>query len=192
MPAMIWTRSASSSAFPRSCRVDRRRHGIDRLQIPHRLHGREGVRNHRLMTPRGQAGEAEVAGQRHLVGDHEIPLARDAVEHGVAREAEADAGFDEVDHGLFLVGEGDALRQRAHRPEDVVEQPPMRRVRRRRKPGQVDQVGPVLAHHLVAPFRRRDHAVVVAHQRRELEFAAFDVRSDRSATKANSAGVASI
>mgnify|MGYP003694458687 CR=1 FL=1 len=79
------------------------------------------------MTPRRQAGETEVAGQRHLVGDHEIPFARDALEHAVAGEAEADAGFDEVDHGVFLIGEGDAFRQRPHRPEDVVDQPPMRR-----------------------------------------------------------------
>ena len=50
----------------------------------------------------------------------------------------------------------------------------MRRGMRRRNPGQVDEVGPVLSEHLVAPFARSDHAVVVAHQRRELELAVVD------------------
>src|SRR3954449_10360273 len=101
----------SPGAFPRSCRFDRRRRCAARVQFPYRLHGREGLRDDRLGTPRGQAGETEVAGQPQLVGNHEIRFARDAVEHAVAGEAEAVAGFDELDHGVFLIGEGDALRQ---------------------------------------------------------------------------------
>src|SRR5207244_9608757 len=88
----------SPGAFPRSRRFDRR--CAARVQLPYRLHGREGLRDHRLATPRRQAGETEVAGQRHLVGNHEIPVARDAVEHAVAGETEAGAGFDELDHGV--------------------------------------------------------------------------------------------
>src|SRR6266850_5470498 len=98
-------------AFPRSRRFDRRRRCAARLYVPYRLHGGEGLRDHRLVTPRRQAGEAEVAGQRHFVGNHEIPIARDAVEHAVADEAEAVAGFDELDHGVFVFGEGDAFWQ---------------------------------------------------------------------------------
>ena len=100
-----------AGAFPRSCRFDRRRRCAARVQVPYRLHGREGLRDDRLVTSRRQAGETEVAGQRHLVGNHEIPVARDAVEHAVAGEAEAVAGFDELDHGVFMFGEGDAFRQ---------------------------------------------------------------------------------
>ena len=79
----------SPGAFPRSCRFDRRTRCAARLQFPYRLHGREGLRDDRLVAPRRQAGETEVAGQRHLVGNHEIPVARDAVENAVADEAEA-------------------------------------------------------------------------------------------------------
>ena len=122
-----------------------------------------------------QAGEAEVAGQRHPVGDHEVPLVRKALlEHRVAGEAEADAGFDEVDHGLDLVGIGDAFRDRTQRSENAVEQPLMRERRRRGKPRQTGEIRPFLSHHLVGPFRRRDHAVVITQQRCELECTAFD------------------
>jgi hypothetical protein len=40
------------------------------------------------MTPRAQAGKGEVTGQCDR--DHEIPFARDEVDNGVAREADAD------------------------------------------------------------------------------------------------------
>src|SRR3954449_10456209 len=82
----------SPGAFPRSCRFDRRRRCAARVLLPYRQHGREGLRDHRFVTSRRQAGETEVAGQRHLVGNHEVPVARDAVEHAVAGEAEAVAG----------------------------------------------------------------------------------------------------
>ena len=100
---------------------------------------------------------------------------RTLLEHGVAREAEANARFDQVNHGLFLIGKGDALGQYTQRPEYVVNESPMRRSRRCRDPGQGGKVGPVLTQGLVAPFGRRDHAVVVGQQRRELEFATFDL-----------------
>src|SRR5215213_7506820 len=73
----------SPGASPRSRRFDRRRRCAARVQFPYRLHGGEGLRDYRLVTPRRQAGEAEVAGQPHLVGNYEIRFAREAIEHAV-------------------------------------------------------------------------------------------------------------
>jgi hypothetical protein len=55
-------RTASSRrALARSRRFDRHRRRAGWRQIPHRLHRREGVRDHVFMTPRRQAGKGEVA-----------------------------------------------------------------------------------------------------------------------------------
>jgi hypothetical protein len=126
------------------------------------------------MASRSQADETEIAGERDLVGDDEVPLARDAFEKEIAGETDADAGFDEIDHGFFLIGEADPFRQRAERSEDVVEQPPVRGRRGGRKPWQAGEVGPILSLDPVAPFRRGDDAVCVAQQRRHREFAVLD------------------
>jgi hypothetical protein len=144
----LWRRALAARTSSRSCRFDWR--GVGGLQVPRRLHRRNGVQDHAFMAPRRQAGKGEVAGQRHLVGNHEIPPARDPVRDAVASEAETAAGFDEVDHGRFLIGEGDALRQRAERAEDIVQPPPVCRAGRRCQPRQTGEVGPVLAENPVA------------------------------------------
>src|SRR6201996_5101107 len=91
------------------------------LHVPHRLHGGEGIGDQRVPAARSEAGEAEVGSEGNLVGGDGVAVAGadDALDHARARQAEANAGLDEIDHLLFMVGEAHALRHRPEAAEDV-------------------------------------------------------------------------
>ena len=64
-----------------------------------------------------------------LVGAALLTRSFVALMHADRGYDEADAGFHEIDHGFFLIGEADPFRQRSERPEHVVEQTPLPRMR---------------------------------------------------------------